>query len=1040
MCNPTNKSKKHTTSYLKVCVKLNVGILFIALLVPITLAVPNYVLTTSNANYVVNSTTGLLVEVVNSATGQTYINGTNGVTFSDSASNTIFGADFKNPLVLTANFKLIDSTRIVAEQSLPDYNISYSYQTIDNEFLEMGVKIIRKNASTTSNSEIRFVWKLNPVFRRNTYFTPIDGADLSLKMRTNTSSVVIPRNYYRIGANTIYIFNNTEGLLFAVLAPETINSETSPSHLADEFRFNPTANEDFEWRVKRIFFNSTSSKVAVFQVNISIIVGNKPQEMKEKIFKTIFNKTKSLLGDWYLLDLSTYPDWSKNQTNTLAEQGIKLVEIQNWQSNPFIIDKGNWKIPGTNYSTNASQLNSLLDYMVSKGLHPFLYMIPISLNQTLAEHYFPSDIIINQSGGFAPFIDHGYYTMSLNMNRLYAKNRSLMIDVITDTYHNISGIFIDRTEIKINDYANEHESSSGIRFWDGSVNKSFIGTYDDYRKFLENISVRLKTKNKLLWLNSVGSSTVAKLADIVTMDGNSETFWEDYALFGLDKHTAHLPNDGETQATRLNATILWGANMGWDSLDQFTLFPLNKDKKQLISIVASSRFVKHEVSLDNKLYYVEYDKVITTVGSCNYTAVRKEDFYFLNNHTIIMRNITNLNWKFSKGPSGSITNVIWFGNFGIYNLSESNGLAVAQNASGNVIDALVPIWISSSSNNESKNIDSNLTKTVNITTTFNVENCSIAKINYTSHTGSYFKNWNSANLTCSNNKITLNLTGVEPAQGSNTLRITYSGPPVCGDSSCNGNETCGSCSQDCGVCLFCGDSSCNNGESCSSCPADCGVCHSSGGGGGSSIAIKPKRDSNISKQNVTLSARNTTIIQNKTKEIKSLDIVTPVTQDNPTTKPNITEQPARINKDNRTIPIIAVSAVISAILTLSIVGLHKKQHKVAKPVTNSYPAAKPYPVLTYVKISQQAKPVMPQVAKPVSIILPKEHPYLEAVNQRLSESFGDIEPVDNNLKEQLKQWIIQAKSKDVSEEYIKLQLENAGWDWHYVQVIMNEQN
>ena len=62
--------------------------------------------------------------------------------------------------------------------------------------------------------------------------------------------------------------------------------------------------------------------------------------------------------------------------------------------------------------------------------------------------------------------------------------------------------------------------------------------------------------------------------------------------------------------------------------------------------------------------------------------------------------------------------------------------------------------------------------------------------------------------------------------------------PYCGDGTCNGDETCESCSSDCGSCVvedpddgggttpdpYCGDGTCNNGESCSTCDSDCGEC------------------------------------------------------------------------------------------------------------------------------------------------------------------------------------------------------------------------
>jgi hypothetical protein len=51
--------------------------------------------------------------------------------------------------------------------------------------------------------------------------------------------------------------------------------------------------------------------------------------------------------------------------------------------------------------------------------------------------------------------------------------------------------------------------------------------------------------------------------------------------------------------------------------------------------------------------------------------------------------------------------------------------------------------------------------------------------------------------------------------------------PYCGDGSCNGNENCSTCNQDCGSCPvipYCGDGTCNNNENCSTCSSDCSSC------------------------------------------------------------------------------------------------------------------------------------------------------------------------------------------------------------------------
>jgi len=48
---------------------------------------------------------------------------------------------------------------------------------------------------------------------------------------------------------------------------------------------------------------------------------------------------------------------------------------------------------------------------------------------------------------------------------------------------------------------------------------------------------------------------------------------------------------------------------------------------------------------------------------------------------------------------------------------------------------------------------------------------------------------------------------------------------ACGDTTCNGAETCSTCAQDCGACApRCGDGTCNGTETCSTCAEDCGPC------------------------------------------------------------------------------------------------------------------------------------------------------------------------------------------------------------------------
>lgn len=74
-------------------------------------------------------------------------------------------------------------------------------------------------------------------------------------------------------------------------------------------------------------------------------------------------------------------------------------------------------------------------------------------------------------------------------------------------------------------------------------------------------------------------------------------------------------------------------------------------------------------------------------------------------------------------------------------------------------------------------------------------------------------------------------TANKPAETQNCTYTPPAPPAVCGDGSCNGDESCSTCEQDCGVCpqppAVCGNNKCDEGEDCSNCAADCGACATS---------------------------------------------------------------------------------------------------------------------------------------------------------------------------------------------------------------------
>src|SRR5436190_779337 len=75
-----------------------------------------------------------------------------------------------------------------------------------------------------------------------------------------------------------------------------------------------------------------------------------------------------------------------------------------------------------------------------------------------------------------------------------------------------------------------------------------------------------------------------------------------------------------------------------------------------------------------------------------------------------------------------------------------------------------------------------------------------------------------------NESLTISLTSA--GLTTRTAAITVIDDDFCGNGSCSGGSTCGTCPQDCGNC--CGNGACDNGETCSNCATDCFSCCGNG--------------------------------------------------------------------------------------------------------------------------------------------------------------------------------------------------------------------
>lgn len=105
-----------------------------------------------------------------------------------------------------------------------------------------------------------------------------------------------------------------------------------------------------------------------------------------------------------------------------------------------------------------------------------------------------------------------------------------------------------------------------------------------------------------------------------------------------------------------------------------------------------------------------------------------------------------------------------------FNLTEGEN-AKLYDASNNLIDANVPIWISSNDRSE-VHINSNVSQDMNVTIKFEVDSCDlISNIVYVSDTGKYSKFYADGDYTCEDNYVTIDINGIEPATGSNIIYI-----------------------------------------------------------------------------------------------------------------------------------------------------------------------------------------------------------------------------------------------------------------------------
>jgi len=218
-------------------------------------------------------------------------------------------------------------------------------------------------------------------------------------------------------------------------------------------------------------------------------------------------------------------------------------------------------------------------------------------------------------------------------------------------------------------------------------------------------------------------------------------------------------------------------------------------------------------SQDGALYFAEtlWDQIV--LGLSNPTATMNgltwiSDSYRVSNHSLGNQAISLNNTGFLSGSIevSGLTNALLFNKTDICSGSSSDinsnddefNITVPSNHFCYVLNYFnltegiernnSPVWLSSATTSL-KSIASNLTDTVNMTVLFNVDSCStIDTISYASHTGTYTKSYSSSEYSCSDSIVTLNVSGLEPAEGSNNITITYLSVSAAGSSNSPGRS------------------------------------------------------------------------------------------------------------------------------------------------------------------------------------------------------------------------------------------------------------
>lgn len=329
------------------------------------------------------------------------------------------------------------------------------------------------------------------------------------------------------------------------------------------------------------------------------------------------------------------------------------------------------------------------------------------------------------------FILHHPYGYT-NTNQLEQLNDTNWVLGLCSTY-GVSCPYIILSEYSVGDSILKNQSNGQSNQYGASWGQTYISLLNTYPANISSMGFNWDQQYSYFHCPGRYSEYPSKW-DIFSQAGLDNPTQTYYPPYNITKNFAHYCPTGST---------VYSSSASDSSINTVTCKKGNSYSLIIINMVSSKTIVTNAAGF---------------TGTKNYQMDVSNGNLYLNNNTNNLGVMDSNQMKYLETP--------------IFILDEYNNLRTKSASTGETYTDN-NIWFSSSSNTE-KHIASNHTIPIDLTVTINVTN-QPTSIYYLSNTGTYHYTLTSSNWTYNTltNTLTINLTGVEPANNSNVLTINY---------------------------------------------------------------------------------------------------------------------------------------------------------------------------------------------------------------------------------------------------------------------------